>query len=54
MGGTDYDNPEDLEINTLEDVVYMGMKPGDAALDCHAVLLNINYGHNREIMGKCR
>ena len=44
VGGTDYDNPEDLEINTLE----------DAALDCHAEVLNINYGHNREIMGKCR
>ena len=144
VGGTDYDNPEDLEINTLEDAVYMGMKndisflfqsilnlyehqstyspnlplrglfyfadlyrkmiagkdedlyssrrirvpfpkfvifyngtkkqperhtlhlhdaypkgipgsnPEDAALDCHAEVLNINYGHNREIMKKCR
>ena len=31
-----------------------GMNPEDAALDCHAEVLNINYGHNREIMGKCR
>ena len=23
---TDYDNPDDLQINTIEDVVYMGMK----------------------------
>lgn len=26
ISGANYDNPEDLEINTLEDVVYMGMK----------------------------
>ena len=25
-----------------------------AALNCHAVVLNINYGHNRKIMKKCR
>ena len=28
--------------------------PEDAALDCHAEVLNINYGHNRAIMKKCR
>ena len=26
VNGTDYDNPEDMVVNTLEDVVYMGMK----------------------------
>lgn len=26
INGTDYGNPEDMEINTLEDAVYMGMK----------------------------
>ena len=26
VNGTDYDNPEDSEINTIEDVVYMRMK----------------------------
>ena len=26
INNTDYDNPEDIEVNTLEDVVYMGMK----------------------------
>lgn len=26
INNTTYDNPEDIEINTLEDVVYMGMK----------------------------
>ena len=145
VNGTDYDNPEDIEINTLEDVVYMRMKndvsflmqsvlnlyehqstyspnlpirgvlyfadlyrkmlsgsdkdlysskrimlpfpqfivfyngtreeperqvlhlydsfPREilkalgrdgAALHCHAVVININYGHNQEIMKRCR
>lgn len=26
VNNTDYNNPEDIEVNTLEDVVYMGMK----------------------------
>ncbi len=26
INGTDYDNPDDIEVNTLDDVVYMGMK----------------------------
>ena len=26
INDTDYDNPEDFEVNTLEDIVYMGMK----------------------------
>jgi len=26
INGTNYNNPEDIEVNTLEDVVYMGMK----------------------------
>ena len=26
INGTDYNNPEDIEVNTLEDIVYMGMK----------------------------
>jgi len=140
INDTDYDNPEDFEVNTLEDVVYMGMKNDlsflvkdvlnlyehqstfspnlplrglfyfadlyrklvvherdiysskrialpfpqfvvfyngtkeeperqvlylhesfpesmsseDAALDCRAVILNINIGHNKKIMQKCR
>ncbi len=139
INGTGYDNPEDMEINTIEDVVYMGMKNDisfviadvlnlyehqstfspnlplrgflyfadiyhkiigkrdiysskllqlpfpqfvvfyngtkeeterqilhlheafpadmpkkDAALDCHAVVLNINLGNNAEIMEKCK
>ena len=26
LNGTSYDNPDDIEINTIEDVLYMGMK----------------------------
>lgn len=26
INNTDYDNPEEIEVNTLEDVIYMGMK----------------------------
>ena len=26
VNGTDYNNPDDIEVNTLEDVIYMGMK----------------------------
>lgn len=26
INDTDYDNPEEIEVNTMEDVVYMGMK----------------------------
>ncbi len=26
INGTNYDNPDDIEVNTLDDVVYMGMK----------------------------
>ena len=140
VNNTNYDNPEDFEVNTLEDVVYMGMKNDisflikdvlnlyehqstfspnlplrgllyfadlyrklivheqdiyssrqiplpfpqfvvfyngtqeeperqvlhlheafpegmtaeNAALDCHAVIININIGHNQAIMQKCR
>ena len=26
INDTEYDNPDDIEVNTIEDVVYMGMK----------------------------
>ncbi|SEL53740.1 hypothetical protein SAMN04487770_11213 [Butyrivibrio sp. ob235] len=26
VNGTDYDNPDDIELNTIEDFIYMGMK----------------------------
>ena len=100
INGTDYDNPEELEVNTLENVLYLSMKNGEIniyssspkefpfpqhivfyngtqeepdrkilklsdlfrrpngekepCLECQTLMLNINYGHNRELMKKCR
>ena len=131
INGTDYTNPDELEITTLEDVIYMSMKNDmsfiisstlnlyehqstfnpnmpvrglmyfaklyetyikqhslniyghkliklprpqfiifylklsdafipvsntteDAALECRATMLNINYGHNRTLLNTCR
>lgn len=34
---TSYDNPEDIEVNTMEDVIYMGMK-NDISFIIHSVL----------------
>uniref|UniRef100_UPI00405788B3 hypothetical protein n=1 Tax=Acetatifactor sp. TaxID=1872090 RepID=UPI00405788B3 len=34
---TSYDNPEDIEVNTMEDVIYMGMK-NDISFLIHSVL----------------
>ncbi|WP_346708417.1 hypothetical protein [Massilistercora timonensis] len=103
INGTDYDNPEELEVNTLENVLYLSMKNDlsflidaelnlyehqstynpnmpmrgllyfagvynrhisdlfrrpngekEPCLECQTLMLNINYGHNRELMKKCR
>ena len=77
VNGTDYADPDALEVNTLDNVLYLSMKndisfliggtmnlydplpPGQSAgrtpcLECTAFMLNINYGHNRELMEKCR
>ena len=111
---TDYQNPDDLEVNTLEDVLYLSMKNDvsflvggtmnlyehqstfnpnmplrgvfyfgrlyqgyvaknepdsmelklsdcfeatddeKSCLECTAIMLNINYGHNQELMHQCR
>ena len=83
---TDYQNPDDLEVNTLEDVLYLSMKNDVSflvggtmnlyehqstlelklsdcfentdneapCLECTATMLNINYGHNQELMKHCR
>lgn len=42
INDTDYDNPDDIEINTIEDVVYMGMKNDVSFLVCD--ILNL-YEH---------
>ena len=33
---------------------YSGELKGTPAIECTAILLNINYGHNRELMKKCK
>ena len=33
---------------------YSGEIKGTPAIECTAILLNINYGHNRELMKKCK
>ena len=103
INGTNYDDPEELEVNTLENVLYLSMKNDlsflidaelnlyehqstynpnmpmrgllyfagvynrhisdlfrrpngekEPCLECQTLMLNINYGHNRELMKKCR
>lgn len=46
----------DEQILTLSEA-FQKSKEGeyeDGCLECHARMLNINYGHNRELMQKCR
>ena len=33
---------------------YEGGQDEEAALECTAIMLNINYGYNRELMAKCQ
>ena len=44
VNNTAYQNADDLEVNTLENVVY----------ECEARMLNINYGKNRALLENCR
>lgn len=39
INGTNYDNPDDIEVNTLEDAVYMGMKNDISFLVCNVLNL---------------
>lgn len=64
-----YQNPDELEITTLDNVLYMRMKhtselilklsdsfekqENEPALECKARVININCGFNTEIMEKC-
>lgn len=60
MNGTNYQNPDELEINTLEDAIYLSMK-NDVSFLIHGILnlyehqstWNLNYGKNQELMDKC-
>ena len=79
LNGTDYQDPEQLTVTTLENAIYMNMKndisflldvrlmlsdafetgPGhekeeEPSLELKVRFLNINLGHNRELMERCR
>lgn len=48
LNQSDYQDPDDLQITTLENVVYLSYK-NDISF-----LVDINYGHNRELMKQCK
>ena len=64
INGTNYNNPDDIVVNTIEDEPderYMNLSEsftgsilGFPAIDCVARMLNINYGHNKDLMDKCQ
>ncbi len=47
------ENEADRSIMKMSDA-FSGELKENAALECTATLLNINYGHNKELMQKCR
>ncbi len=47
------ENEPDRRIMKMSDA-FAGKLKENAALECTATLLNINYGHNKELMQKCR
>ncbi len=46
--------PEDQETSGRSTLLSSLAAPGAPALECTALVLNINYGKNRELMEKCR
>ena len=44
----------DQKILKLTDAFAEKEMPGEPCLECRATMLNINYGHNYELMEKCR
>ena len=60
ISGKHYEDPELLEINTLENAIYMSMKNDlytvkeeEPMLDLKVLVLNVNQGHNPELMEIC-
>lgn len=47
------EQPDELSLK-LSDAFMPGAGDEEPALECRAKLLNINYGHNRELMKRCR
>lgn len=48
------DSQPDRTVLRLSDLFEKGGEGRTPALECTTVMLNINYGHNRELMEKCR
>lgn len=46
------DEPDEKYMKMSD--AYIGQISGEPALECTARLLNINYGHNKELMDKCK
>lgn len=51
--GTD-DQPDRQELKLSDSFEKKNPAENPIALECTAIVLNINYGHNRELMEKCR
>ena len=47
------DEPDRSELK-LTDLLDMPASPKTSCLECIAIMLNINYGHNKVLMEKCR
>ena len=47
------DEPDRSELK-LTDLLDMPSSPKTSCLECTAIMLNINYGHNKVLMEKCR
>ena len=48
------DSQPDRTVLRLSDLFEKGGEGRTPAMECTTVMLNINYGHNRELMEKCR
>ena len=57
VSGKDYGDPEQLEIVTLENAIYMGMYnnlAGEPNLELKVLTLNVNEGYNQKLMEQCQ
>ena len=54
INGSNYDNPDDLEYNTLEDVIYLSMKNDLSFILCSSMILyehQSSYSPNAPLRG---
>lgn len=55
LNDTAYTEVDDLTVNTLENAIFMKMKNDkNGCLELAVRTLNINHGHNKELMDKCK